>query len=1079
MLRTARTVQALAHAIDAAAPAAPAAVVASPSGAERLSHSQQRLWLVDRLGTGGGAYNVPVALRLRGPLAVPALERALEDVVARHEELRASYPAEDGQPVRRIAPPGPVVLAPTTVTGPEECADVVRRETLAPFSLEHGPLWRARLVRLAEDDHVLVLVVHHIACDGWSLTVLLEDLSERYAAVRSGRVSPPAAPAARYADFASRQRDQLTGEHLRAHLDYWRRTLAGAPPALELATDRPRPPVQTYAAGHRRAEIRAELAAGLRERSREQGVTPFVTLLAAFQLLMGRLAGTDDVVVACPVAGRPEPELESVVGFFVETVPVRGDLSGDPSFAELVRRVDAAMGDGLAHQAVPFDLVVDALRPARDLSRNPLVQVALNLHSYPAERLELPGLAASEYPVDPPGSLLDLTLHVREDSDRLQLEAVYCRDLFDAERIDELLAQYVHLLAQVTRRPQVALSAFSLRPAGSPAALPDPDAPLPADAGPTAVERFDRQARLAPTRLAVRAGRAELSYGELADRGDRIAGGLRSIGVGAGDLVTVLAERDLDLAPRLLGTLKARAAAVLLDGDHPRARRDELQRGISPRARLGEGEDPVSELGGEIPAPGLDDPAHVLFTSGSTGAPKAVLATHRPLAHFLDWYLDVFAVTADDRFAVLSGLSHDPLLRDLLAPLCAGASAHLPAPDVHRTPARLVHWLADEAITVVHLTPQLGRVLAQAAADDGYGAALAALRLVAFGGDVLREDDVARWRALAPRATLASFYGATETPQAMGCEIITDLGTPGSGRAMPLGRGIPGVQLLVRGPGGRPAGVGEVGELWVRTPHLARGYLGDDALTAERFRDGAYRTGDLGRHRVDGRVDFLGRRDGQLKIRGFRVEPAEVAAALERLSGVAQAHVTGAAGPGGEARLVAYAAGRGLDAETLQRALRAAVPSHMVPDTIVPLEHLPLTPNGKVDVEALPVPKRRDRTASAYRPPSTAAERAVAGVWRDVLRLGVVGRDDNFFDLGGNSLRLAQVQARLQGVLGREISMVDLFRYPTIRALSGFLDDGHHTDDSTRSPQRVAARRELRARRPRRPGTPTHERGTT
>jgi hypothetical protein len=297
---------------------------------------------------------------------------------------------------------------------------------------------------------------------------------------------------------------------------------------------------------------------------------------------------------------------------------------------------------------------------------------------------------------------------------------------------------------------------------------------------------------------------------------------------------------------------------------------------------------------------------------------------------------------------------------------------------------------------------------------------------------------------------------------------------------VPLGRGIPGVQLLVRGPGGLPAGVGEVGEVCVRTPHLARGYLGDPTLSAERFRDGAYRTGDLGRHRLDGRVDFLGRRDGQLKVRGFRVEPAEVAAALERLAGVEQAHVAGVAGPDGEPRLVAYASGRRLDGEDLQRALRAALPAHMVPDTVVALERLPLTTNGKVDAAALPAPRGRDGQAAAYRPPSTAAERAVAAVWRDVLQLGVVGRDDNFFELGGNSLRLAQVHARLQVALGREISMVDLFRYPTIRALSGFLGrGGHHIDDSTRSPQRVAARRELRARRPRRPRTPIHERETT
>jgi amino acid adenylation domain-containing protein len=1134
-LATARTIAAQSALIDArraahpsGAPAATRAPRDVATAELAVSQSQQRLWLVDRLGLVGGAYNVPIALRLRGRLDRGALDRALTDLLARHDELRGSFPAVDGQPVRRIAAAEPVTIAVSDLRALDDavereraCGEIVRRDVVAPFALHDGPLWRGRLLRLGDEEHVLVLVLHHIVCDGWSLSVLLADLGERYGAhLDAGLGRLAAATAIGYGDYAIWQRDRLRGGVLQRQLDFWRRALAGAPAALELPTDRERPALQSYDAGRRRLDLRPELVLALGELSRARGVTVFVTLLAAYQALLGRLSGSEDVVVACPVAGRPEPELEAVVGFFVNTVAMRGDLSGAPAFCELLRRVGDGVRDALSHQEIPFDLVVEALRPARDLSRNPLAQVALNLHSYPAERLALPGIATQDYPVDPPGSLFDLTLNVHERGDGMELEAVYNSDLFDAARIDELLAQYAYLLGQVTGRPDTTLDRFSLRSPRSAGVLPDPRAPLATTTGPPIVERVARHVRRTPDAPAVGDARGGLTYAELGRRSDLLAARLARRGVGAGDLVAIHASRTPQLAIGLLGVLKSGASFSLHDGSQPPARMVEMVRAAPPRAWLDCAAAPPAEVAAElatmtlawqatiadatrpsaagdgesasaVPRPaGLDDPGYVLCTSGSTGSPKAVLATQRPFAHFLDWYLASFHVGADDRFAVLAGLAHDPLLRDVLVALCAGAVTHVPPAEAHGAPDRLLPWLHERAITVLHLTPQLGRVLVQAAEDAagrGTPVTLGALRLVAFGGDVLREDDVARWRSLAPEATLASFYGATETPQAMACEVVTAAGSLGSTRAVPLGRGIVDVQLLVR-TGGQAAGVGEVGEICVRTPHLARGYLHDDALTAQRFVAGAapeeriFRTGDLGRYLPDGRVAFLGRRDGQVKIRGFRVEPAEIAAALQQRPGVRQALVVPVAGPGGEPRLIAYVTVRPGEAvhEDLQQHLRQTLPDHMVPAAVVELERVPLTPNGKIDVAALPVPQGRATLLTSYRPPSTTIERTLAGVWRDVLGVGAVGRDDNFFDLGGNSLRLVQVQSRLQLALGRELTIVDLFRYPTIRALCAHLDaDTDRVDEPDPSIHRIATRRELRARRTRRPiRAPLPQKGT-
>jgi amino acid adenylation domain-containing protein len=1070
-----------------------------------LSHAQRQLWFVDRVGPARGAFNLPVALRLRGPVDPAALARALTDVIATHEALRTSFPTVDGEPRARVAAATPVRPEESDLrhlpdAGREAALEeLAQADADAPFALASGPLWRARLVRLAEADRAFLFVVHHAVADGWSLSLFLQELGDRYREHTTGTAVAPPDPPLRYRDYAAWQQAQLHGERHRRRLDHWTRVLAGVDPVLALPADRPRPPVQTYPAGRFEARVGPEVTEPLRALAARRGVTPYVALLAVFNVLLGRLAGVDDLVVAAPFAGRPEPELERVVGLFVNTVPVRTDLSGAPTVEQLLDRVGERVTDAMANASVPFEHVVEAVRPPRTPSRHPLVQVGFNMLNYPPERLTLPGVTATAIPLRPPGSLLDLTLYTREDADRLVFELVYNSDLFDPDRMRALLAQYVHLLRQAISAPGRPVGELSLRTPDE-ERLPDPARPLSRETGPTVVARFRQQARRTPDAAAVVAADATLTYGQLDRRSDRLAAALGGAGVRRGDVVAVHAARTARLPVALLGVLKAGAVAALLDAAHPARRLTAMLDLVAPAAWVtaDEAEPPealLAHLGARIPRvevadapdreppappagadPGLDDPAHILFTSGSTGSPRAVLATHRPLAHFLDWYAGRFAPGPADRFAVVSGVAHDPVLRDLLVPLCVGAAVHVPPARVHRAPDRLVRWLRDQGVTVLHATPQLGRLLADSAAPPSPGGEpvrLPALRLLATGGDTLPASDVGLLGRLAPGASVVAFYGATETPQAVAWQPAAEAG----GRSrVPLGHGIDDVQLLVRDAAGGPAGVGELGEIVVRTPHLALGYVGDPVLTAERFLeptpgDRWYRTGDLGRHLPDGRVEFAGRRDGQVKIRGFRVELAEVAAALETHPDVARAVAT-VAEVEGDAEVVAYvvaAPAATPRAAELTAHARSLLPPYAVPGAVLTVDRIPLGANGKADLAALPAPQRRRVGAPEYRPPRSPVEQLIAAAWRDTLGLAAVGLDDNFFDLGGSSLRLVRVQLQVQAGIGRALSVVDLYQYPTIRLLAAHLSGCAATGTTReRTARRIGDRLAGRARRHRR-----------
>jgi amino acid adenylation domain-containing protein len=1058
-----------------------------------LSFAQERLWFLDQLEPGTPAYDMFFPMRLRGRLAVPALAAAFGEVLRRHEVLRSTFHTVDGRPALAIAPfvPRPLPLADLAGLPPaareREADRQVGAESYRPFDLARGPLARCTLLRLGEKDHLLLFNAHHIVFDGWSVGVLLRELGEAYRAFAAGRPSPlPALPIG-YLDFARWQRQWLAGEVLARQLDFWRARLAGAPGALDLPADRPRPPLQTFRGGRVSALLPRAAADRLAALARGEEATLFMALLAGFKALLQRLTGASDLVVGTPIAGRNRAETEGLIGFFINTLVLRTDLSGEPAFRALLRRVRDGALAAYAHQDLPFEKLVEELAPRRDLARTPLFQVFFNLVNLAGQRVEVSELALAAIDDVPQYlSKFDLTVYASELPEGVAFDLLYNADLFDRQRIVALGEAYVELLEQLAAAPDRPVGEPSLRAGAAAAALPDPRRPLPRGAEVSLPALLRRAAERHADRPALAAAGVSWSHGELAARAGRLARALRRRRIGRGDVVAVHGERGAALVVAVLGALAAGAAFLLLDPAHPAARRADCARQAAPRGWIEIGEEgatppelaavigelepvllhlsPAGEaeaLTEEPAAPlaievGADDLAYVAFTSGSTGQPKGILGTHRPVAAFLDGYRGRFALSAGDRFALLSGLAHDPLLRDLLTPLALGGHLSVPPPELLREPAALRRWLARERVSVTHLTPSFADFLLQGA----QGAELPDLRLVLLGGEPATFRQVARLAAHAPRVVAAVVYGATETPQAVSCFVVEgDAARRRDEGRVPVGRGRDGVDLLVVNARGGLCGVGELGEIQVRSRYLAAGYLGDEALTRERFvanpwcRDAAhdgedrlYRTGDLGRYRPDGAVEVAGRLDRQLKVRGYRVEPAEVEAALAAHPGVREAAAVGFAGPGGEAGLAAFAVAAEAEPPApgeLRDWLRRALPEPLVPSHLEVLAALPLTANGKLDRDALArraaAAESGDDPAAGYVAPRDGLELALAALWQEVLGRGPVGVRTGFFDLGGHSLLAVRLLAAVRARFGRELPLSSLFQAGTVERLAVLL----------------------------------------
>ncbi len=1049
-----------------------------------LSFAQQRFWFLDQLEPGSAVYNIPEAFRLKGPLDIKSLEQSLSEIVRRHEALRTTFKSVQGCPLQVISSEvvPPLLVLDLTCRPESEREDAARQvaalEAQRPFDLEIGPLVRVMLLRLDQEHHVLILTMHHIVSDAWSMGVLFQELSTLYGAFSQGKPSPLSELQVQYADYAVWQRGWLQGEVLEKQLGYWKKQLENISTA-QLPTDGRRPAVQSFRGGRESSVLSTELTEDLKALSREQRVTLFMTLLAAFKILLCRYTGQEDIAIGSPIAGRNRTEIEKLIGFFINTLVLRTDLTGNPSFLALLERVrDVTLG-AYTHQDLPFEKLLEELRPERNLSRTPLFQVFFNMINVGGHPVELSGLKVERLSPSEIQSNFDMTMYVEERNGTLHFNLVYNTDLFGPARIAEMLRQYQELLSQIVKHPDRSIYSYSLLTAGAETLLPNPAEPMSSDWAGSVQDKFSQQAKRLPDQLAITDPHHSWTYQELNECSNQLAHYLLERDIGRENIVAVYGHRSASLVWALLGILKTGAAFLILDPAYPPARLVDYVRAARPRGFV------HLKASGEVPAEldeliqktdccratlpklsafgfrnslkrystadpnieiGPEDLAYVSYTSGSTGEPKGILGRHGPLSHFLPWQAEHFALTSSDRFSLLSGLSHDPLHREIFTALWVGARICMPEPDILGALGGPGEWMARERITFAHLTPALGRLLTTTANPINQ---VPDLRYLFVVGDKLTWNDAARLQCLAPKAICVNYYGSTETQRAVSYYEVPP--APRNKEAqgiVPVGRGMPNVQLLVLNTEQKLAGIGEVGEIYMRSPHLARGYLGDEPLTQARFLpnsftnapgDRLYRTGDLGRYLPDGNVEIFGRVDRQVKIRGFRIELSEIESVLHRHPGVREAVVLVREDIEGENTLAAYIVTnqQTLNVHELRSLLKKHLPGYMMPSSFTRLDALPLTPNGKIDRKALPVPNRAQSDfENLFLAPRNDLEFQLTKIWESVLCVQPIGVKDNFFDLGGYSLLAVKLFAETDKITSRKLPLSVLFQAPTIEQLA-------------------------------------------
>ncbi|MEU3253491.1 amino acid adenylation domain-containing protein [Streptomyces sp. NPDC006997] len=1037
-----------------------------------LSASQQRLYFLDRLDPGAPTYLLPAAWRLTGPLDVPALHAAVADLVARHEQLRTVFPEHEGVPYQRVLPAPDAVLDVVDVSAPpggdraRHLDGAVHAAALRPFDLAREPAFRATLVRAADDDHVLVLGMHHIVSDGWSLDLLVRDLTELYRARSEGRPADLPELPLDYADYAIWQR----ADDQSAALDHWTARLAGLTP-LDLPTDHPRPDRPASHGAVHTVLLPPALTDALAAVGRRAGTTTYMTVLAAFQAALAFHSGQHDIAVGTVVANRDRAETEDVVGFFVNTLVLRGDLSDDPAPATLLARTRERVLEAFSHQSLPFEKVVDALSPERDLVRNPLVQVLYTHTETGSGTLALGAATGTPHRIDLTTAKFDLTLDLRDGGGRTELAFVYRPDLFAEESVAALARHTVSFLEAFHTAPDAPLSTVDPLSAADRAHLLGPDGPAraldaaaPAPAPRTAADRLADHVARTPHAVAVTGSGRRLTYAQLDARASALARRLRAAGVTPGDLVGVCLDRTPDLAVALLAVWRAGAAYLPLDPTHPKARREftVTDSGIAlivtdtatrpavdglPARLLDLGtpgpEDAPHRAEDTVPA--HDDLAYVIYTSGSTGRPKGVEITHGNLAWLLGAADRHFDFGPDDVWTLLHSPAFDFSVWELWAPLATGGRVVVLGADEVRDPAAVHRTLRDEGVTVLNQTPAAFKGLRAHLRDTGADFSDLALRTVVFGGDAFDVRDYRDWfTAPGHRPALVNMYGITETTVHVTIRTLTEDDVHGTVRS-PIGRPLTAAHGYVLDAWGRLVPHGGVGELHVSGGGVARGYRNRPELTAERFLQdpfGApgtrmYRTGDLVRVLPDGQLAYVGRADHQVKIRGYRIEPGEIETALRALPGVTDTAVV-ARRDGGTARLVAHVVtpeGRPLDAPALRDRLRLTLPEYMVPALFVRHERLPLTANGKVDRAALTAVRPTTTGPAAYAAPEGPTEGALAEVFGQVLGVEQVSRTDNFFDLGGDSILALRLvgTARLAGLA---FTVADVFRARTLADLA-------------------------------------------
>jgi amino acid adenylation domain-containing protein len=1022
------------------------------------SAAQRRLWLLHQLHPDSAAYHVPLHQVLEGPLDRASLARALEGLVRRHETLRTTLVAADGEPrqVVHAAAACPVEFQDLSgLADPEATARRLGREHAAlPFDLERGPLLRVALLRLAERRHVLLFTVHHVVADGVSVGVIARDLARLYEADRAG--GPPALPPLpiQYRDFAAWQNRALAGERGRVHQEYWHAKLAGALPALDFVEDLPRPAVRGFRGREHVFEISADRAAALSELGRRRDASLFMVLVAALKALLHRHTGQRDIVIGTPSAGRVHADLEDQVGFYLNTLALRDAIEPDLPFERLLDRVRTTAGEAYEHEEYPFERLVDELGAARDASRFPVFDVMLILQNRMEDVLAFGGLEARPFFEHTGSSKLDLSLNVRQTGGGLTAGLEYDTALFLPERIRHLAGHFAVLVDGILADPATPVGRLPLLSADERRRVVHGFNQTRVDypRADSVIELFEARAKATPGAPAAHHAGGTTSYGDLDAWANRLARHLRDrLGFGPAGTAVVAVPSGIDLLASLLAVLKLRGAAVLLEPSMPASRWSLLLRASERPVLIAEAlpeavafEGPTLVLArdraavhrlpaGPVPVAGrdADDPVLVFFTSGSTGRPKGVPLTNRAILNELHWFGSYFAVGPADVLPQKTVVTFVDSIVELLLPITVAGGAVYLRPDdgIPRDLDALFRWLRTIQPTIVQFVPA---VFDQFQADADLGA-LARLRALILSGATVT-------RAVSGPFRTYNLYGCSECTS---LSTYFDMTGPCALARVPIGRPLANTTVRILDASGEPSAIFVPGELYIGGDMVARGYLGDPALSAGRFMpspftpgERLFRTGDLARWYPDGTIDFLGRVDDQVKIRGVRVEPAEIERALLDREGVREAIVVGRRGPDGEIALVAYvvAAEPSLDPLELRRLLAASLPDALVPARVVLLPALPRTSSGKIDRNGLPEPGPMARPAGE--PPRDALEAEIAAIWADVLGVPAVGIHDDFLELGGHSLRASRVAARIRRQLGVEVALVDVFQNATVAGLA-------------------------------------------
>ena len=1062
-----------------------------------LSFAQQRLWFLDQLAPGNPSYNIPSAMRLRGNLNIDALEKAIKEIIRRHESLRTTFKDVAGKPVQVISEDINFKLEQLDISHfPEEdrqaeALRLAKAEAATPFDLANGPLIRARLIKLADDDYAMLFNMHHIISDGWSVGILVSEVVRLYSAFCEDKPSPLSDLEIQYADFAHWQRNWLDGEVLQKQILFWKEELSGAPPLLELPTDRPRPPVQTSNGAQEAVQLDASLTAAIRKLSQEEGATTFMILLAAFQTLLHRYSGQDQILVGSPIANRTNSKVEKLIGFFVNTLIMKSDFADNPSFSDLLAQVRERSLNAFAHQDLPFEKLVEELQPERDMSHTPLFQVAFVLQNAPPQQMiELPDLSMQAMESGVTTAKYDLTLTMMEAGEQIVGSMEYNTDLFDRETIQRMLEHFKLLLQVMIDNPEREVGSFPLLSEKekyltleewNESARPFPDTVC-------VHQRFEEwvaqqpEAPAAVYRADAAAQPAQLSYAELNARANKLARHLQEAGVGLESIVGICMDRSLDMIVSMLAILKAGGAYVPIDPTYPDERiqymvqDSELSVLLTQeifKERLGILQKTLIAVDSDWPeiekksddnlqlAMHPDNLAYVIYTSGSTGRPKGTLLHHGGACNLADSQQKAFNVTAQSRILQFASLSFDAATWEFVMALLNGAAIILTSTESITAGDALLDLLAAEKVTTITLPPSVLAVWPEKELPD--------LKTIITAGEAVSGELVTQW---GKNRQFVNAYGPTESTV---CASMHEChGSYPQGP--PIGKPIGNFQLYILDSYMQPAAIGVPGELCIGGVGLARGYHNRPALTAEKFipnpfskEYGArlYRTGDLARYLPDGNIEFLGRIDFQVKVRGFRIELGEIEAVLIGHEQVKDVAVIAREDQPGNKRLTAYLVKTGEDqpeVNDLRDYLRERLPDYMVPAAFVYLDELPLTPNGKLDRKALPAPEfSRDSLSSEYVAPRNEPEEQLVGIVKELLELDKVGVYDNFFELGGHSLLATQFMSRLRETFEVELPLRTLFERPTVAEIGEAVEKAKRDEQKTaQMPQIKRVSRERR-----------------